>query len=911
MTAVITNARRRRVDSTVFVQILNAYSARNPSALISDSEYYECLEQLANIEEQNCNTKVQRGPSVLRQKCTLQDRFGTKLIVEHKREGNVLVAPSQTRNLELVPFSRVYTALEELTAIYTNQCELQRAVKDTVLGIPEEIVQEYCDMVSSCPVSIDDLQEEREANKLKKCSVCNAEKSVEEFLKDDKEPSGLRDRCMDCDRRTRHKKKVKIYPGEEEFILEYNNTNNNTNNNRNKTQSATPLGFSGTAICAACGMRKSADEYDKEKSKPLAISCQRELMLDRFYRDSYTKAGFRPRCMECMRARKSNSQTVEKKTSIQVQPLPPVQANHQIMKHEIDEEKISVTVETDESPIVPTHQRSRRKGKASCQEESIMIDKTWSPKMDCIKEVEICTKFRQRSKTARFLEFSENKAAVSLSAVSARIRTQKQKQNTTPPVLKNRRRLKGTREKSKHLSGTTVRDEYGNLTKYCTGCLQFKLTDEFGRDCSKASGLRSRCRSCQRRRTRPNTLQSVTTNNINDAPIALRKTPRKPTPKRKTGLKICTKCELEKSTTEFYRDRNQSSGISASCKKCSNAVKNKQQEKTLTLPTRSGRQKQWSRSQGEEENLDKVLDYIDALLPESSGESAGIGEFLEDDKIEISSTPGCENHRICVSCKVDKNWIEFNLNPMLPSGLCPVCKDCLRGNGMSGRRVRKQRPKRRNCVRCKQPRSSIHFAKSLLLPNRITLVCNKCRSQEANNKLQDQSSDSRIHLDNCKKHDMSMRDRRSNDGLRKALDVMDYECDALRVCDPVGPEHLWRDLKSESDLEECRKKRRKLRHSTSKKDGLLSTKLCLEMNGVTMTHHISAENWIKSNTCQNTETPFFRDEKKRGKPLILEKQCKLCGEIKAAEKFTPDSSKTCRLSPQCNECHNRGLQFHA
>lgn len=707
-----------------------------------------------------------------------------------------------------------------------------------------------------------------------RCSVCNARKSVDEFLEDEKEPSGLRPQCKDCDPRTRHKKKKKVYPSEE-FIQD-----------DQRIPETTPIGYSGTAICAACGERKSVTEYDKEKSKPLAIrcrdcvrngtplrskmcsSCQRELTLDHFYRDSYTKAGFRPRCTECMRPRKG---TPGRRVSTRGQPR---KSSSPVLKDEA-----STSVQQDSTPVIPTQKRTRRKKKPT--NADMIMDETTSPKGEANEEGVTSSRrirSRQRSKTAQAEDPSKD------STTQQPVKSTSQKQNKKTAITEDLVPVVRTRKRSKQFSGATVKDEYGNLAKYCTGCRCLKRTEEFGRDCSKASGLRSRCRSCQRRRNRTfdETSTFLLEDEISESPITVRKTPRKPNRKRKTGQKICAKCDLEKPLSEFYRDRSQSDGISASCKKCLNSVKKKPRDKT-SQGLKAARPKQSFGPRVEEENINHVLDYVDALLPESSEESAGLGEFPEDDEIESNSTPTCVSHRICVGCKVDKSWIEFGLNPMLPGGLCPLCKDCLRGNGMSGRRAVKQRPKRRKCVRCKRPRSSIHFAQSLFFPNRITLVCDDCRAKESHRN------------DN----------KRNHDGLAKALDIMDYETGALRLSDPGGGERLWRDLKSESELEERRKKKRKTKHNNSKKDTFPNTELHLEANGVTLTHHIPVENWMTSVNLSNTENCVLKDgKKKRRKPMILEKQCKLCGEIKPTDGFAPDSSKTCRLSPHCLKCSN-------
>eukprot|EP00210_Caulerpa_lentillifera_P009564 g9121.t1 len=884
-----------RVDQTVFVQILNAFSARKPCALISDSEYNECLEQLVNNESQEHDGYVQQRRNNEQKTCALQDRLGTKLFIKNKRQENILVAGSKTRHLELIPFSKVYVVLEELTEIYKDQRTLQQTVKETVLGIPEEIVQEYYDMALANPnVHEQTTTQNKEGSHththttIRRCSACNIEKSVDEFLPDEKEPSGLRTRCKDCDPRTRHKKKVKLYPGEE-FIQD-----------DQTIPESTPIGFSGTAICAACGMRKSVTAYDKERSKPLAIrckdcvknevplrskvcsSCQRDLTLDHFYRDSYTKAGFRPRCTECMRPRKGTPRVTGRRVSTRAQQGPQ-------SRTVADQDDASMDFEMEQNQVPSKQKRSRRKKKPSSMNMDMIVDSPISQKDDVKKEEAEgmsstrSGRTRQRSRLNRGAESNVDKTHP-VNSISTKTRGDKSK--TKGVSVQEQKPVVRHRERSKPFSGSTVKDEFGNWTKYCTGCRLYKLTEEFGRDCSKTSGLRSRCRNCQRRRNRPIAAALASDDDINEAPIALRKIPRKPNKRRKPGQKICIKCDLEKSTSDFYRDRSQSDGLSPSCKRCSNASKKKPQYKS---PQSSGvnKQPQGYGPQVQEENIDHVLNYVDALLPESSEESAGLGEFPEDDEIELNSIPVCGSHRICVGCKVDKSWIEFNPNPTLPGGLCPLCKDCLRGNGMRGRRATKQRPKRRQCVRCKRPRSSIHFAQSLFFPNRITLVCDDCRA--------------------AKEQNSSSVCKRDRDGIWKALDIMDYECDALRVRDPGGGEKLWRDIKSESELEEHKRKKRKMKQNGVRKNGLPNTELKLEKNGVTMTHHIPGENWMKSALVTSMENLAFKEDKKRRKPTVLEKQCKLCGEIKRTDEFAPDSSKTCRVSSQCIECTKRGL----
>jgi len=105
-----------QVDETLFVQILHAYSARNPMELILDDAYDSCLQGMLSAAGH-------RAPE-------LQQRFGAKLFVKQRNDGqNVLVAGTKKRNQELIPLSRVLSTLQELAQdADANATQLKQAV---------------------------------------------------------------------------------------------------------------------------------------------------------------------------------------------------------------------------------------------------------------------------------------------------------------------------------------------------------------------------------------------------------------------------------------------------------------------------------------------------------------------------------------------------------------------------------------------------------------------------------------------------------------------------------------------------------------------------------------------------------------------------------------------------------------
>src|SRR5688572_17335984 len=55
--------------------------------------------------------------------------------------------------------------------------------------------------------------------------------------------------------------------------------------------------------------------------------------------------------------------------------------------------------------------------------------------------------------------------------------------------------------------------------------------------------------------------------------------------------KICSKCQIEKSLTEFYKDKTKKCGYRMSCKKCHNIISKELTQKYSSLETREIKKK--------------------------------------------------------------------------------------------------------------------------------------------------------------------------------------------------------------------------------------------------------------------------------------------------------------------------------
>lgn len=629
--------------------------------------------------------------------------------------------------------------------------------------------------------------------------------------------------------------------------------------------------LTGTAICAACGDRKSVYEFDKARQKPFTLkcrtctdadaplmskqccSCQKDLPLDRYYRDSYTKAGFRPRCMECMKSKKGGLQKFDDPVEME-----------------------DVTLDRTPPELVVTRKkRTQRKPRRKTQNVEKADDPTPGPAKMKKRRGKRGAK-RQPRGSGVALEPKTAKVGA-LSALTVKAVDEKQSGDgavADPNAVP-------TSNNEAPTANTTVTNKQGHLTKYCIDCQRFKKKGAFGQDPSQPTGLRSRCRQCHKRFR-----DATSGSEEKPTEIVRKKIPRKPVRKRRPAVeKTCARCDLVKPLTEFYKDKSKEDGLAAICKKCAREAKFKSEKKAAKRKNRTFDKVRTGHVQEiDDADMQVLLNYVDALFPESSECSAGRGdEDVSEEEISVAQ------HRVCMGCKVDKNWIEFDTNPLLPDGLCPLCKDCRRGNGMKGRRLA-ARPLKRCCPRCGISKTAVHFAKSIFFPNRISRICQQCRNQPIVISCEPSTSRKR---------------RRFEMDHREALDLMDFEMDALRVKDPGGPEDLWKRHLSDSETEQ----RRAAKPRLYKRDGMMHTELKSDApNSVTITHHIPAEGTLVHAGGAPAEVEVEEGAWEEASPKkaklthVTEKQCKRCGELKSRDSYYVNDCEPSHLSANCINC---------
>ena len=720
-------------------------------------------------------------------------------------------------------------------------------------------------------------------------------KSYKSFTKHKDKPLGLRSRCKACESKARQDKKEKL--GD---VLELKVEEKPPAMQKKAKKKESHIGLSGTAICAACGERKPVFEFDKARQKPFTLkchscteanaplmskhccSCEMELPLDHFYRDSYTKAGFRPRCMECMKARKG--------TGVD---LP-------VIEEEAEIGQVNEGLDDNGDFYFPTvkptrSKRNRRKSQKTREPDFMTLDDEIGEAPESRRRV-----FREKKSSKRSRRVTDDRCDPSgeadgqgklaaLSSLSVRPTEELRKGEGSERGGGN-----GKATKQKRLTGcSTVKDKQGNVTKCCTGCWHFKKASEFGRDVSKPSGLRSRCRQCQKR-GRDGTPNGGVEEKTSNADVVRKKIPRKPQ-RKKTAIveKVCSRCDHQKPVGEFYRDKSKEDSYASICKKCAKEAKNKTEksmEKRTTANSMNKSTRQGHVQDVDDADMEIVLNYVDALLPESSACSADPGDEDEEAMmVEMTSA----QHRVCVGCDVDKNWIEFEANPLLPDGLCPLCKECRRGNGMAGRRLSHQKL-RRCCVRCGRSKSAMHFVKSIFYPNRTTRICQKCRDEEEDLRL--------VGTPRTNKR------RRVTHGYQEVVDLIDFDCDALRVRDPGGGEHLWNASCADSDTErDSDEPSRPMSHRRFTSESVLNTQLKSDgPKGVTITHHVPSRCEMVPTSLEKFDGNNFvwngYHLKSTKMTQLMEKQCKRCGEMKSRECYYLDDSQPSNLSSHCIEC---------
>lgn len=108
--------------------------------------------------------------------------------------------------------------------------------------------------------------------------------------------------------------------------------------------------------------------------------------------------------------------------------------------------------------------------------------------------------------------------------------------------------------KYKGQPGFEYLDNFGNGTRRCYKCKEFKDAALFSRDAYVKDGLSRECRECNKERAKRYMQKNQERNSGK--------------PKDKTYHKTCSKCGVTKSSAGFYRNRSVRDGLSAQCKDC-------------------------------------------------------------------------------------------------------------------------------------------------------------------------------------------------------------------------------------------------------------------------------------------------------------------------------------------------------
>lgn len=93
-----------------------------------------------------------------------------------------------------------------------------------------------------------------------------------------------------------------------------------------------------------------------------------------------------------------------------------------------------------------------------------------------------------------------------------------------------------------------------NNIKKCCDCKQILSVIEFNKNKTKKDGLTTECKNCRKRRDAENLQKRIKRNLSN--------------PLESIGGKICSRCRINKSLTEFTRDNSRADGFGHRCKPC-------------------------------------------------------------------------------------------------------------------------------------------------------------------------------------------------------------------------------------------------------------------------------------------------------------------------------------------------------
>ena len=197
-------------------------------------------------------------------------------------------------------------------------------------------------------------------------------------------------------------------------------------------------------------------------------------------------------------------------------------------------------------------------------------------------------------------------------------------------------------------------------TKVCTKCKEEKSIDGFGKSNRTKDGKQTQCRLCLKKQASENAVK------------------RPPNIKPENGVKLCSKCKIEKHVDEFYLNPNLALGVHSECRTCSIKKVSVWHENNPEKVKSRVRKKKPAKIKPPKEILfEKVCSYCDKTKPITnfSGASLRCNSCLSD----YSKNRACSitlTEKQCGSCKEIKPASDYNKDVNTVSGLCSRCSVC-------------------------------------------------------------------------------------------------------------------------------------------------------------------------------------------------------------------------------------------
>ena len=141
---------------------------------------------------------------------------------------------------------------------------------------------------------------------------------------------------------------------------------------------------------------------------------------------------------------------------------------------------------------------------------------------------------------------------------------------------------------------------------------------------------------------------------------------------------VCANCKMEKSLTEFYKNKRNKSGYFASCKKCVIIKTKELTQKYSELEVRETKNKKVCCCC----KIEKSLDNFHKDKRQKNGsypscklcKNAKVKELAH--KYARQENKETKDKKVCSRCKIDKNISEYVKNRFQKDGYANECKNC-------------------------------------------------------------------------------------------------------------------------------------------------------------------------------------------------------------------------------------------